>query len=105
MFDMMNMLQNAQSQMDNAKKQLEYITVEGVTAEGKIKVVVTATHKVTQLTISPELLSECDAEELEDLLTVAINRAMDAATSRATEEMDKVAQGLMPPGFNLPGLF
>jgi nucleoid-associated protein EbfC len=40
-----------------------------------------------------------DKEQLEDLLVVAINRALDEAGEKAAFETEKMMQDMLPPGF------
>ncbi|PSJ71872.1 nucleoid-associated protein, YbaB/EbfC family [Sphingobacteriales bacterium UPWRP_1] len=103
MFDMFGMLQNMQQQIEESKKQLENITVEANAGEGAVKVVATASQKIVSVTLIPELIGAADKEELEDLLLVAVNRALDLARQKAAEEMTKITGNMLPPGFNLPG--
>ncbi|OWY24921.1 YbaB/EbfC family nucleoid-associated protein [Sphingobacteriales bacterium UPWRP_1] len=103
MFDMFGMLQNMQQQMEESKKQLENITVEADSGDGAVKVVATASQKIVSITLTPELAGTTDKEELEDLLLVAVNRALDLARQKAAEEMMKITGNMLPPGFSLPG--
>lgn len=104
MFDIFGMLQNMQEQMLESKKQLDQITVEAEAGNGAVKVVATASKNIISIAIAPELLGEANKEELEDLLTVAINRALSTAEHQAAEEMKKITGNMLPPGFDLPGL-
>jgi len=105
MFDLLNGLGDMQSQMEESKKKLSTIIVSGTAGDGAVKVTATADQKITAINIDPKLLTTECAEELEDLLMVAINRSLDAAAKMAASEMEKVAGNMLPPGFNLPGLF
>lgn len=57
-------------------------------------------HKVTALTIKPEVVDPEDVEMLADLVTAAVNEAIRQAADTAEAEMSKVTGGL-----NMPGLF
>ena len=91
--DLMGNLQNAQQQMKDELSVLE------ISAEvGGIAVVVTGEKKVTNIKIDPALVAENDAEQLEDLLLEAINRAMDKADVEIGAKMQNMMGGMMPPG-------
>ncbi len=103
--DIFGMMQNMQQEMDKTKQKLDVLTVTGEAGNGSISVTATGNKKVTNISISASLLADGDADALEDLLMVAINRALDKAEELSQNEMQKVAGGLLPPGFNIPGLF
>jgi len=87
--------------METVKQGLDSIDVTGEAGEGKIKITMTANKKTKSVTIDPILISAENAEELEDLLIVAINRAVETAETRAQEEIQSATKGMLP---NIPGL-
>lgn len=101
MFDIMGKMQEAQKQMEETKKQLSNIYVDAEAEGGLVKVTSDCNQKITNIEISEELLKTDDKSEVEDLIIVAINKALEKAKAKNEEEMAKVAQGMMP---NLGGL-
>ncbi len=87
--------------METVKKGLDQIDVSGEAGEGKIKITMTANKKTKSVDIDPSLIAADKAEELEDLLIVAINRAVEAAETRAQDEIQSATKGMLP---NIPGL-
>ena len=61
----------------------------------------TGNRKLVNVTIAPQLLQENDAEALEDLVTVAVNRALEQAEKLAEAESTAMGRDMLP-GF--PGL-
>jgi len=102
MGDFMGKMQEAQQQMEETKRRLDGVFVDVDIENGAIKASASANLKVTNISISDELLAKNDKEELEDLIIVAINKVLDEAKQVQEVEMSKVAQGMMP---NLGGLF
>lgn len=100
--DMMGKLKEAQKQMDEAKKRLDTVYVDAQTEGGRIKVTATGNRKIKQIHIDESIIKEFDVEGLEDLLTVAINKALDSAEKVNEAEMASMAKGIMP---KIPGLF
>lgn len=94
--DMMGKLQEMKSKTEEVKKRLDTISVDGDAENGLVKVVCTANRKITSITISEELMSDGDKEQIEDLTVLAINRALDQAEKVAETEMAGVARGIMP---------
>lgn len=101
MMDMMGKLQEMQQQMDELKKKLDTITVDAEAGNGKIKVTSTANRSITNISIDDSLLQPEKKEELEDLLTVATNRALEEAEKVADAESRSIAAGMLP---NMPGM-
>jgi nucleoid-associated protein EbfC len=63
-----------------------------------IKVTVNGNKEVLNISIiDPTIMG--DKEQLEDLLVVAINRALDEAGEKAAFETEKMMQDMLRPGF------
>lgn len=71
---------------------------------GKIKVVASANKEIKEVTIAPELFNETDKEELEELLVVALNKALAQAENVSQSEMQAVSQDLLGGMGGLGGL-
>ncbi len=99
--DLMGKLGEMKQRMEDMKKRLDTITVIGEAGNGLVKATVTGNRKLVNLQIAPELLQEQDAEAIEDLVTVAVNRALEQAEQVAEAESNAVGQDMLP-GF--PGL-
>ncbi|MBR9833056.1 YbaB/EbfC family nucleoid-associated protein [Acidiluteibacter ferrifornacis] len=98
--DMMGKLQEMQQQTEKIKKRLDTISVEGEAENGLIKVVATANKKITSIAIDDRLMSEGDKEQIEDLMMVAINKAIEKAENVSNAEMAGAAKGMLP-GFGM----
>lgn len=98
---MFGKIQEAQQKMEAVKKQLNDIHVDADAENGKVNVTVTASKKVVNISLAEELMQEGDKEQIEDLVTIAMNRALEKAEERAEEETKKATEGLLP---NIPGL-
>lgn len=92
----MGKLQAMQQQMEETKKRLDTLYVDGESPEGLVKATFTGNRKVKGITVSPELLQRNDAEELEDHLVIALNKGLEAAEKVWESEMKGMAGGLMP---------
>lgn len=101
---MMRQLQKMQEDMVKAQEALgeEVLTVEA--AGGAIKIEITGHQRVKTVTIKPESLDTTDAEwltDLQDLLVVAVNQAIEESQKRASERMEAVSgnlNGMLPGG-------
>jgi DNA-binding YbaB/EbfC family protein len=84
--------------MQAVQKELETATVEATAGGGVVKAVVSGAQKVVSITIAPEVLSD-DPEMVADLVTAAVNEALDRSRDMAAQRMQSVTAGLgLPPG-------
>ncbi|GAB3911168.1 YbaB/EbfC family nucleoid-associated protein [Mucilaginibacter boryungensis] len=84
---MFDKLFEAQQKAGEVKKRLDAITVTGTAEGGKITVTANANKAVQTVTIDDAFLKDADKEELEELLVVAINKAMEQADNVSQSEM------------------
>lgn len=89
------------SQMEEMQKKMrEQLAAASFTAEvqdGAIQVSCSGAREITNVSINPEKLEMSDHEAVEDLLLVAINRALEQAAAYEAEQ-GKAAMGNMLPG-------
>ena len=91
---MMQQLQKLQEQLAQAQEQLAEETVTYTAGGGAIKVVMTGDQKCRSVEIDPELLKDADVEMLQDLVLAAVNGALDASRTLASERLGPLAGGL-----------
>ena len=101
MMDFINKLGDVKKKMDEIKQRLNAITVEGIAGNGLVKVVCTGNKKVQSVAIADELMATDKKEELQELLEVAINRAIEQAEQVSETEMKAAGRDFLPgmPGF------
>jgi DNA-binding YbaB/EbfC family protein len=93
--DLFSKFQEAQQKMQEGKQKLANITVDGEAGEGAVKVTVTGAREVKTISIDNQLLSADRKEELEDLLVIALNRALENAEKMYEDEMKGVAGNML----------
>ncbi len=89
-----------QAQIQQLQDNLATQTFEGGAGGGLVIVEVDGRQKVRKIQISPEAVNTEDLSELEDLVTAAVNMAVQASQTHSRDEMKKITGGLQ-----LPGLF
>ena len=99
---MFDKLFQAQQKAEEIKKRLETISVSGEAEGGLIRVVATANKEIKEITIDPVFLSNADKEELEELLVVALNKAIVQAENISQAEMQAASKDMLG---GLGGLF
>ena len=100
--DMMRQMQKMQERMAKAQEELHNTSVEGSAGGGAVTVAVTGGLQVQSVKIAPEVVDPGDVEMLEDLVTAALNEALEKVQALQSESMAGLAGGLrLPGGLNL----
>lgn len=101
--DMLKQVQKMQDDMANLQADLDEREFTAVSGGGAVEVTVNGKHAITALHIKPDAVDPEDPEMLEDLITVAVNEAIEKAAKTSEEEMSAITGGLNIPG--MPGMF
>ncbi|HUH25116.1 MAG TPA: YbaB/EbfC family nucleoid-associated protein [Flavobacterium sp.] len=96
---MMGKLQEAQKKVEETKQRLNSVLIDEQSADGLLKLTVTANRTIRSLEIHDELLS--DKEQLEDYLILTLNKALEKAGAINEAELAAAAKDGMP---NIPGM-
>ena len=92
--DMRQQIMKLQEQMLQTQEQLGDQTVTATAGGGVIEVVMTGHQRVASITIDPEVVDPEDVEMLQDLITAAVNEAIERSQSLAAEQMSGLTGGL-----------
>ena len=93
---MFGKLAEAQQKAEEVKQKLEAISVEGTA--GNLKVIATGNKRIIDIVIADELMALDRKEELQELLLIAIENAMNAAENVSQSEMQALMSTMMPGG-------
>ncbi len=103
MFD--NLFGNLQQQQEELQRKLAGIFVEAEAGDGAVTVKAGADLHIENIKIDATKMDIGDPEQVEDLLVVAVNRALDLARQQASVETNKLLEGLLPGGLGgFPGM-
>jgi DNA-binding protein YbaB len=91
---------NLQKQQEELQQKLAGMSVEAESGDGAIVVQASADLQVHNIRLDPTKIDLSDREQLEDLLVIAVNRALDAARAMAAAETNNLLQGMMPGGLD-----
>ncbi len=83
------------------KKKLNDIIVEASVDNGAIRVKANANKAIISIEISEHLIRAGNKIQLEEMITVAVNRALEEAAQKGEIEMKKITKDMLP---NFPGL-
>ena len=96
---MMGKLKATQQKIEDTKKRLDTVLIDEQSADGLLKVTLTANSKIKSVVIADALLE--DKDQLEDYLIVVMNKAIEKAASVNQTELDAVTRVDMPM---IPGM-
>lgn len=100
MLDMMKQARDLQKKMKQAQKKMAKAEITASAGAGMVTVVVNGKLQVKRIEIEPSLISDGDVKMIQDLVTSAVNAAIEKAQEMMAEEMKQATGGL-----NVPGLF
>ena len=102
---MFDKIMEAQQKAGEVKKRLDAITVSGSVEGGQILVTANGNKVIQSIEINPTFLADADKEELEELLVVAINKALEQAENLSQSEMAAMTQAMLGGMGGLGNLF
>lgn len=94
----MKMVQQMQNRLMKIQEELANTIVEGTAGGGVVTVRVNGQREFKGIKIDPSAVDPNDVEMLEDLITAAINDAMEKAKAVSEEKLGALTGGLHIPG-------
>ena len=99
------MAQEMQASVARVQGELAEARVEATVGGGAVRVVMTGTQELREITIDPATVDPKDVEILQDLVFAAVTDALAQSKRLAAEKMGAVTGGMGLPGLGgLPGL-
>src|SRR5215813_9391254 len=102
--DMLSQLGQMQEKLAKAQQELEEKVATGSAGGGAVKIEITGGMRVQALTIDPEVVDPADVGMLEDLVTAAVNEALQQVQDFQMGQIGGLAGGLGLGGLGIPGL-
>jgi DNA-binding YbaB/EbfC family protein len=90
--------QDLQAKLLKAQQELADMTTEVSSGGGAIKIVIDGQQRIRSVSISPEAINAEDVEMLEDLVTTAVNEAIQKSQELAASHLSGLTGGLKIPG-------
>ena len=100
-----DLLGNLENQQAEIQQNLASTLVKAATSDGAVSVTANALRVITDITIDKTKFDVTDTEQLEDLLVIVINKALEQAAlveSQQSEAMFSGLKDMLPPG--MPGM-
>lgn len=98
---MMQQFQKIQDDMQKKQEDLDAREYEISSGGGMVKILITGTKEIRSIKIDPSIIDPSENEMLEDMITAAVNEAIQKVEKTNEEEMGAVTGGLNLP--NIPG--
>ena len=90
------MMEKMQGQMEDIKGKLNNISVTGEAEDGNIKVVANGNRLLNKIELNEDFYNSASKEQIEELILVAANRALEQAERVEKSEMSHAAMGMLP---------
>lgn len=84
--------------IEERKKELAELTMEGKAGDGRVVVVVNGAGEVKSIKIDPSAIDPADPSMLEDLVIAAVNAALTQSRDQMQAELAKISGGIKIPG-------
>ncbi len=94
---MMKQLQKMQEDMAAAQESLASETVDVSVGGGAVTIVITGHQRVQSITINKDMIDTSDEEwlsDLQDMLVLAVNQAVEQSQTMAAQKMEAITGGL-----------
>lgn len=89
---------NMEEKQKALKQKLATMTVEIEVGDGAVSIEANCNREITNVRLNAEKLDLQDVEQLEDLLLVGINRALERAAQKEAAETENLLKDMLPPG-------
>jgi len=100
---MLKQASQMQQKMEEMQAKLASMEVEGSAGAGMVSVTLNGRGEMRGILIDPKLVTDGDADMLQDLIVAAHTDAKRKAEAASQEEMQQLTAGLpIPPGMKLP---
>lgn len=99
---MMQQAKKMQENMQKMQQELAAMEVAGEAGGGMVRVLIGGDRGVRKIEIDPALWEEQDKALIEDLVTAAVNHALQKVEEVSKQKQQELMAGLpLPPGFSL----
>lgn len=99
-----DLLGGLQKKQEELKAKLKEVEIVEQISDGAITVTVNAARELLNVEINPELVDLTDKTQIEDLVVIVVNNALEKAAMQEAEMSQSLMTDMLPPGMeNLLG--
>ena len=95
---LMRQARKLEKAMADARETLGELAVDAEAGGGLVKVAMNGKCEVTRISIDPKIIVPAEGAMLEDLVTAAVNAAVEKARAAADAHLQKATGGIKVPG-------
>jgi len=95
---LMRQARKLEKAMAEARETLGELAVDAEAGGGLVKVAMNGKCEVTRISIDPKIIVPAEGAMLEDLVTAAVNAAVEKARAAADAHLQKATGGIKVPG-------
>jgi len=95
---MLRQVQQMQARLAKVQEELDEVTAEGQAGGGMVTATVNGKNRVVGIKLEKEVVDPNDIEMLQDLISAAVNTALDKVSELVSEKMSGVTGGMKIPG-------
>ncbi len=96
--NMLKQAQQLQARLAKAQEELGSMTTEVTVGGGAIKIIIDGKQQIHSISIAPEAVTPDDIDMLQDMITAAVNEAINKSQEMAANHLGKLTGGLKIPG-------
>ncbi len=97
-FQALKQAQEMKAKLDRIQKELNNTVIEADAGHGAVKITMNGQFKVKSVQISPDVIKADKASHLEELVTKAVNDAIEKTQKVAAKQMKELTGGFKIPG-------
>ena len=95
---MFDLFSTSKEQLEKVSEKLKSIEVTATSENGAVFVKLNGEKTILDINIDFAKIDLSDSSQLEDLLVITMNQALEEANAMAEEETNRVISELLPPG-------
>jgi DNA-binding YbaB/EbfC family protein len=93
-------LMRLQKEITGFHKKIAGLTMEGSSANGKVRASVSGEHRLAALTIDPDAMEDYGVRDIEEMVIEAVNSAADKIKEFSESEIRRLTGGIGVPGLD-----
>jgi DNA-binding YbaB/EbfC family protein len=91
---MLSQMQQMQSDMAKAQEELEHEYLTITAGGGAVTVEISGQQRIKSIKLDPEILNPDDAEVIQEMLTTAVNQAIEQSQALSAKRMEEISSGV-----------
>lgn len=91
---MLSQMQQMQADMAKAQEELEHEYITITAGGGAVTVEISGQQRIKSIKLDPEILNPDDVEMIQEMLTTAVNQAIEQSQAHSAKRMEAISSGV-----------